>query len=124
MTCVTGGVQLHVQHPLGDDAALARPRETRILNGMLQIKQHAWCVAGIALVHQHRTTAQEIAVPFQGEIEHGVKQADDPDKQKLREVGLGALSATSQRRYARIAAGPARRHRSSDLDCVWAQGRG
>src|SRR6266498_3498547 len=74
MTCVSGGIQLHVQHLLGNDPALSSSRETRILNRMLQIKQHAWRVARIAFVHQHGTTAQKIAVPFQGKIEHRVKQ--------------------------------------------------
>ena len=74
MTRVPGGVELDVEHLLGDDPALARSRETRILNGVLQVKQHARRVARIALVHQHRAAAQEIAVTFQGEIEHSVEQ--------------------------------------------------
>src|SRR5437660_381122 len=89
MTCVTGGVQLHVQHLLGNHAALAGPRETRILNGMLQIEQHSWRVAGIAFVHQHGTTAQEIAVTFQGEIEHRVEQGMTRTNKSGERLALG-----------------------------------
>ena len=56
---------------------------------MLQVKQHAWRVAGIAFVHQHGTTAQKIAVTFQCEIEHRVKQRMTRTNKSGERLSLG-----------------------------------
>ncbi len=48
------GVELDVEHPLGDDAALAGAGEARVLDGVLEVEQHARLRARVALVHQHR----------------------------------------------------------------------
>ena len=48
-----GGVQLDVEHALGDDAALAGAGEAGVLDGVLQVEEHARRGAGVALVHQH-----------------------------------------------------------------------
>src|SRR5207247_9090800 len=69
-----GRIQLDIQHLLGNHAALPCPRKTRILNGMLQIEQYPWRIAGIALIHQDGAAAQQIAITFQCEIEHRIEQ--------------------------------------------------
>ena len=50
-------VQLHIQELLGNGAALATSRGTRVLQGMFQVEEHTRCRARIALVHQYRATA-------------------------------------------------------------------
>jgi hypothetical protein len=67
-------VQLHVQHPLGDDASFARPRDARVLNGVLQIEQHPRAQSRVAIVHQHGPAAQQIAVALEREIDRRIEQ--------------------------------------------------
>src|SRR6202158_1942763 len=74
MPRIAGGIELDVEHALRDDTALARTGKARILNAVLQVEEHAWVRASIALIDQHRTTAQQIAVAFQREIDGGVEQ--------------------------------------------------
>ena len=51
-----------------------RPRRARILDGVLQIEEHVGPVALVALVDQHGAALQEIAVPFQCQIDHRIEQ--------------------------------------------------
>ena len=48
------GVELDVEHPLGDDAALADAGQARVLDRVLEVEEHARLVSRVALVHQHR----------------------------------------------------------------------
>ena len=46
------GVELDVEHPLGDDATLARAGEARVLDRMLDVEQHPRPSPWVALVQQ------------------------------------------------------------------------
>ena len=50
---LTGGIQLYVQHLLRDGAPLAAPRATGVLQGVLQVEQHAQCRARHQVVTEH-----------------------------------------------------------------------
>ena len=41
---------------------------------MVEVKQHAWLLAGVAFVHQYRTTAHEISMALQCEVNGGIQQ--------------------------------------------------
>ena len=41
---------------------------------MLQVEKHARGRARVALIHQHRAAAQEIAVAFERQVERGIQQ--------------------------------------------------
>ena len=68
------GVHLDVEHAPRDGAALARRQQARVLDGVLEVEEHARARAGVALVHQHRAALQEIAVALEREVERGVEQ--------------------------------------------------
>ena len=67
------GVELDVEHPPGNDAALARAREARVLDRVLDVEQHARPGPGVALVHQHRAALEQVAVAFEGEVDDRVE---------------------------------------------------
>ena len=67
-------IKLHVEHALGDDPAIPRTGQARILDGMLEIEEHAGLVAFVALVYQHGAPFQEIAVSFQRQVDHCIEQ--------------------------------------------------
>ena len=50
------------------------PRRARILDGVLQVEEHAWPVTPIALVDQHRAPLQEITLSFQCQVNHRIEQ--------------------------------------------------
>ena len=54
--------------------ALAPRQGAPVANGVFQGEQHPGLEAGIVVVDEHRPPFQEIALPFQGEVEHGVEQ--------------------------------------------------
>ena len=68
------GVLLHIEHPLGDDPALAGAGESGVLDGVLQIEEHPGLGARIALVHQDGAAFQQVAIALQGEVDDGVEQ--------------------------------------------------
>ena len=68
------GIHLHVEHLLGDRAAVAILEQARVLDGVLQIKEHARRRAGVALVHQHRAAPQKVAVALERQVERGIEQ--------------------------------------------------
>ena len=55
---------LHIEHLLGDRAALAALEYARVLNGVLQIEQHTRRRAEVALIHQHGAPAQQVTMPL------------------------------------------------------------
>jgi hypothetical protein len=65
MAHVAGGIHLDVKHPLRYDSTVAGSRNARILNRMLQIKEDSGQIPWIAFVHEHRTSPQQVAMPFQ-----------------------------------------------------------
>lgn len=57
MPRVAGGVNLDIEHTLGDNAALTRARNSGILNSVLKIEQYTRIEAGIAVVDQYGASA-------------------------------------------------------------------
>ena len=41
---VASGVDFDVEHLLGDNPAVARPRPARVLNGVFEVEKHARCL--------------------------------------------------------------------------------
>jgi hypothetical protein len=72
--CLACFIQLDVEHTSRHGTSLAGPRRGRVLDGVLQVEQHAGGVARIALVHEHAAAAEQVAVAFQGEVERRVEQ--------------------------------------------------
>ena len=74
-------VDLNVEHSLGYDPPVPTSRDARVLNCMFEKEQDAWAQPGIAVVDQGRSSAQQIAVSFQREvdgcIEKGVPGTDE-----------------------------------------------
>ena len=70
----TFGVEFHVQHAPGYRPALFGARQAGILNGVFQIEQHARHGARIAVVDQDGAAFQQVAVPFQSQVDNGVEQ--------------------------------------------------
>ena len=69
-----GGVELDIEHPLGDGAALAQARAARVLDRMLEIEQHARPSIVVALVDQHGAALQEVAVALESKVDDSVEQ--------------------------------------------------
>ena len=67
-------IQFHVQHALGDDPAIPRTRQARILDRVLKKEEHARLIAFVTLVDQHRAPFQEIPVPFQRQVDDRIQQ--------------------------------------------------
>ena len=91
-----GGIHLDVQHPLGDDAPLAGSREAGVLDGVLQVEEHARGGAWVALVDQHRAAAQQVAVALQGEVDGGIEQRVAGADEGGERLALGATSDFSK----------------------------
>ena len=67
-------VLLHIEHALGNDSALAGVCNARVLNGVLQIEQHAGLGALIAFIYQHGAAFQQVAVTLQREVDDGIEE--------------------------------------------------
>ena len=67
-------VQFDVQHPFGNDAAFTGSGHTRILDGVLQVEEHTRTGACIAFVHQNGAAAEQVAVPFNRQVDGRVKK--------------------------------------------------
>src|SRR5690606_8808620 len=65
---------LDVEHPLRDDARLPRPRGASVLDRVLEVEDEPGLLAGVALVDEDGTTAQEVAVALEGEVERRVEE--------------------------------------------------
>ena len=87
------------------------PRATGVLQGVLQVEEHAWCRARIALVHQHRATAQEVAVAFERQVERGVQQ-----RVAGADEGRQGLALRRDEGFLEGDALVARQHRFTDAD--------
>ena len=106
------GVELDVEHPLGDDPALARSREARVLDRVLDVEQHARLGPGVALVDQHRAALEQVAVAFEGEVD------DVAVEQRMARADEGG-QRLAVRRDQRLLEGDAlvaRQHRLADAD--------
>src|SRR5436190_7650645 len=66
-------VELHVKHAFRDDATITGPRYARVLNGVLKVEQHTRSHTGITLGHQYGASAEQVSVPLEGQVNHGVK---------------------------------------------------
>ena len=104
-------VELDVEHALGDDAAIPRARQARILDVVLQIEEHAGPVALVALVDQHGAALQEIAVPLQRQVDHRIEQWV-PGTHERRQ----GLALRRHQRFLERDALVARQHRLADAD--------
>ena len=117
------GVELDVEHPLGDDAALARAGEARVLDRVLDVEQHARLGPRVALVHQHRAALEQVAVAFEREVDDRVEQRmarADEGGQRLavrRHQGLleGDALVAGQHRLADADQAVAVAHRGRDV---------
>ena len=49
-------------------------RQAGVLDGVLQVEEHARLRARVALVHQHRAALEQVAVALQGQVDGGVEQ--------------------------------------------------
>src|SRR5690348_15662970 len=74
MTCLTGGVELDVQHALGDDAPFAGAREAGILDRVLEEEDDLRLRSLIAVVNQNRASPKKIAVALDRQIDRRVEQ--------------------------------------------------
>ena len=74
MTGMAVGVDLDVQHLPRDDAVVAGGGSACVLNRVFEVEQHSGALAGIALVDQHGTAAQEVAVALQRHVERRIQQ--------------------------------------------------
>ena len=99
------GVHLDVEHPPARSRG-ARPSgsEARILDGVLEVEEHARARARVALVHQHRAAPQQVAVALEGQVEDGVEQRVAGADEGGQRLALAARSGPSRRRSARSAA--------------------
>ena len=74
VACLACGIQLHVEHLLGNRAAVAILEHARILNGVLQIEEHARRRAGVTLVNEYRAAPQKVAMAVERQIKRGIEQ--------------------------------------------------
>jgi hypothetical protein len=68
------GVVLREQKPLGDDAPLAGFGHAGVLDRMFEEDQHARACSEVALVDEHHTAAQQIAVALPSDVDDGIEQ--------------------------------------------------
>ncbi|OQB38220.1 MAG: hypothetical protein BWY09_01407 [Candidatus Hydrogenedentes bacterium ADurb.Bin179] len=68
------GVHFNIQHAPGNGAPVAGRQHAGILNGMFEEEQDPRLRAGVPCVHKYRAALQEVAVAFQGQVQHGIQQ--------------------------------------------------
>src|SRR5439155_438121 len=105
------GVDLDVEHPLGDHAAFAKPRQACVLNGVLEVEEQARLHPRIALVHQYGPSSQQITMPLDHEIESGVEE-----RVAGADEGGQRLALRRDERFLEHDALVARQHRLADAD--------
>ena len=121
---------LDIEHPLGDDPPLTHASQARVLDGVLQIEQHSWCGAWVALVDQHGAAFEQVAIALQGEVDDGIKQrmagADEGGERLAlgRDQGLleGDTLVARQYRFADADEAVAVAHRGGDMADLIAAG--
>src|SRR5437773_1273113 len=118
---LASGIQFHIQQLLRNGAALATPRATGVLEGMLQVEQHARHRARVALVYQYRATTQEVAVAFKRQIKRGIEQ-----RVTRADEGREGLAWRRDEGFLESNTLVARQHRLADADeaVTIADGRG
>src|SRR5471030_889125 len=68
------GIQLHVEHLLGNRAPVTILQNARVLDSVLHVKEDARRGTGIALIYKHRATPQEVAMAVESQIQRGIKE--------------------------------------------------
>ena len=68
----TGRIDLDVEDAFGNDPPVPGSRNAGVLNGVLEIEEHARLIAGVRVIDQHRTAAKQIAVSLEGDVDGGV----------------------------------------------------
>src|SRR5262249_50686237 len=68
------GIQLHVEHLLGNRPAITVLQHTRVLDGVLQIKNHPQLGSGIAFVYQYRASPQKFPVALERQVKRSIEQ--------------------------------------------------
>ena len=91
---VGGGVELDVEHALGDDAAGAGAGEAGVLDGVFEEEEDARRGAGVALVNQQRALLEQIAMAAEGVVDDGVEQG-----MTGADEGGGGLAAVDRQRF-------------------------
>ena len=66
--------QFHVQQALGYDPPVAVVGAAGVLDRVFEIEQHTRRGSRVALVDQHRAALQQVAMAFQGQVEHRIEQ--------------------------------------------------
>ena len=88
MAGVAGRIHLDVEHSLGDDPSFPRSGYARILDRVLKVEEHPRLGPGVALVDEHRPSAQEIAVPLDNEIERRIEQRMSGANERSKRLAL------------------------------------
>ncbi len=71
---VSGGIEFDIKHLFRDHPALTGAGEVGILNGVLQVEQDTGRGALVVFIDEDGTTAQEVAMALQHEVERGIQQ--------------------------------------------------
>ncbi|HEV8652924.1 MAG TPA: hypothetical protein VG276_26930 [Actinomycetes bacterium] len=67
-------VDLDELEALGHDPPVAAPVEAPVLDGVLQVDEHAGSLSGVALVHQHGALDEQAGVALDDEVDRAVEQ--------------------------------------------------
>ena len=86
-------------------------REARVLDGMLQVEEHARLRARVALVHQHGAALEQVAVALEREVDDRVEQ-----RMARADEGGQRLALRRDQRLLEGDALVARQHRLADAD--------
>ena len=89
VAAVAVGIQFHIQHLPGNDAAVAGPGNACVLEGMFKIKEHPGGQTAIGFIHQNRPPLEQIPVSLQGEINDGVQQGMARADKRGKGLALG-----------------------------------
>ena len=103
---------------------LAGAGQTGVLDGTFQVEKHPRLHAWVALIHQHRTTFEQIAVAFQRQIEDCVQQRMAGTDEGCQRLALGRYQRLFKKQPLRSAAAPARQCQSAGPGCGWALAHG
>jgi hypothetical protein len=74
MPCCARSVELDVQHPLRNDTSIAGTSRDRILNRVFEVEHNARRQSKISFVNEDGSTAQQVPVTLEGQIDRGVQK--------------------------------------------------